>query len=133
MLKIRPMAMVTEQFLLIKLLRRSSSYFFGSIGSVFAIITISIKKPNLFSKLLTIKGNWTMYAYIFHPAIIACLSFILSSLKIQGLIIDWLKPIIVLILTIFISIIFNLMIELIKSKLTKIKNGKNSIKLLKNS
>lgn len=108
--------MVIEQFLLKHFIGTGLTYNFGSIGSVFSMITLSLKKPNLFSKskLLNIKGNWTTFVYIFHQAIIICLSFLFSRLNIHGAILDWTKPVIVLALTIGFGILFNYLIECIK-------------------
>lgn len=111
-------AMITEQVLLVKLFSTPISYSFGSIGCVFSMIALSVKKPELFSKskLLTMKGNWTTYVYIFHCAVIICVSFLFSKLGIEGLMIDWLKPIIVLAISLCVSIAFNWFIEFIKEK-----------------
>lgn len=110
--------MVTEQMLLKKLLGQYHSYYFGSIGCVIFMITLSIKKPSLFSniKLLNLKGNWTAYVYIFHPAIITSLSLLFSSVGVQGIVLDWFMPLMVLALSLILAILFNLLVETIKDK-----------------
>ena len=118
------MIMVAENFLIMKLLKNSVSYSFGSLGCVFFMLALSMKNPNLFSKskILNMKGNWTSYVYIFHPAIIVTLSALLTTLGISGSLIDWFKPIIVLVLSLITAIAFNLFVEFIKPKIKGTNN-----------
>lgn len=107
---------VIEQFLLRHFIGTGLTYNIGCILSVFSIIVFSSKKPDLFSnsKILNAKGNWTTYVYIFHQAVIISLSFILSTIGIDGTIISWTKPILVLALSVAIAILFNYCLEQIK-------------------
>lgn len=118
--------MVVEQMLLTKFFGHGNSYYFGSIGCVIFMIALSIKKPALFSniKLLNMKGNWTTYLYILHPAVIIVLSLLFTNLGVQGVAIDWVMPIIVLVLSMLLAVLVNLLIETIKYKRTSRINPK---------
>ena len=113
--------MIIEHFVLTNLFGQGTSYYFGSLGCVFAIFTISVKKPLLFvkSKILNMKGNWTMFVYIFHTGVIAGVSIVISKLNVQSALIDWFKPLFVLVISFIIAVVFNLFVEVIKPSINK--------------
>lgn len=119
--------MIIEHFLMVKLLGKGNSYYFGSIGCVLSILVLSTKHPYLFSrlKILKLKGNWTRFVYIFHPAVITLLSFVINWFAIDNVVINWLKPVIVLLLTFIAALCFNFILENIK-KYMETKKNKNS-------
>lgn len=94
-------------------------YYFFNIICVISIIALSEKMPGLFSNapLAKNKGNWTMYVYIFHPAMITVVGHFLKTLGINehGIVL-WIKPIIVAILSVVFAIAFNYLILALKSK-----------------
>ena len=100
------------------------SYFIGNILCVFTIIALSIKNPNILSnsKFINQKGNYTMFIYIFHPAIITIVNFAIKKLGLESnVLISWIAPIIVLILAVASAMIFNKLLCFIKDK-RKLKN-----------
>ena len=103
------------------------SYFIGNILCVFTIISLSIKNPNILSnsKFINQKGNYTMFIYIFHPAIITIINFIIKRLGLESnVLVSWIAPIIVLILAVASAMIFNKILCIIKDRI-KLKKSES--------
>ncbi len=95
------------------------SYFIGNILCVFTIISLSIKKSNILcnSKFINQKGNYTMFIYIFHPAIITIINFVIKKSGLESnVLISWIAPIVVLILAVASAMIFNKILCIIKDR-----------------
>ena len=111
--------MVLEAYLLYMFFNIDTRIFFFNIVNAVMIICLSIKKPNWLSKsnFLNQEGNFKMYVYILHPAVIIVLITIMNNL-------DWTKnifvvsitPIIVLLITLLLSITINHIMIKLKSK-----------------
>ncbi len=93
----------------------------GNILCVFAIIALSIKKPDLFrkSKFINQKGNYTMFIYIFHSAVIFVLNFVLNKSGLsENVSITWISPLIVLVVSVGLAMAFNKILFTIKDRRT---------------
>lgn len=100
------------------------SYFLGNILCVFTIISLSIKNPNILcnSKFINQKGNYTMFIYIFHPAIITIVNFVIKKIGLESnVLVSWVAPLIVLVLAVGSAMIFNKLLCIYKDK-RKLKN-----------
>lgn len=94
----------------------------GSIILVFAIMCLSIKKPNLFSnsKLISYSSNYTMFIYIYHKAVIIVLLMIFNRIGIDGnVVIKIVRPILVIVISYILAIISYKFLFFIHSKLNK--------------
>lgn len=118
--------MVGEMFFMKKVLLRNTSFCVGNITCVISMMALSIKKPMWFSnlKILQINGKWTTYVYIFHSMIITFTKLIFAEIKMNGLAKRWIMPIIVVIVSVTISILFSLLMEKIKKSIENHKNQK---------
>ena len=120
-----------EAFFITRWLGDGIGYYVGNILCVTLIMALASQKPTLFSSLrfLNQKGNWTMFVYIFHPAIILIVSLILKLLKINEYEISkWLLPVFVVVLSVGLAMLFNLIFELIKNRInSKHKNSSQSV------
>ena len=108
-----------EYYLLEKYFNIFTTYYIGNILCVFTIISLSIKNPNILSnsKFINQKGNYTMFIYIFHPAIITIINFVIKKLGLESNeLVSWIAPIIVLILAVASAMIFNKILCIIKDK-----------------
>ncbi len=92
--------------------------YLGNILCVFAIIALSIKKPNLFSKskFINQKGNYTMFIYIFHQGVIIVLLTVLGRLGLSGSVLKWLEPLMVLAISVALAMVFNKILCFIKDR-----------------
>lgn len=107
-----------EYYILTYKLNYVISYFIGNILCVFTIIALSIKNPNILnnSKFINQKGNYTMFIYIFHPAIITIVKFIVNKAGLESnALMQWTLPIIVLIFAVISAMIFNKILCTIKN------------------
>lgn len=119
--------MVVEMYLYGKFLNAEIEFNFFNIVFVVFIIALSTKVPKLFSslKLLNMKESWTTYVYVFHPAIITLVSgvFVKSSLD-NYQFAPYIKPIIVVLFSIFLAILFSLIIGVAKKRMLSSKCAK---------
>lgn len=119
--------MTLETYFSHKLFGLSISYYLFNIVNVICIICIAVLKPDLFSKskIVNPKGNYTMFIYIFHPAIISVLNFIIKKIGMsENILVSWIAPIIVLILAVASAMIFNKILCIIKDR-RKLKNSES--------
>ncbi len=98
--------------------------YYGSIILVFAIMCLSVKKPNLFlnSKLISNSSKYTMFIYIYHKAVITVMLTIFNRVGIDGnIIIKIVRPILVIIISYILAIISYDFLSFIHSKLNRDK------------
>lgn len=119
------MLMTLEFCLLMNYLDIYMSYYPSHVMNVIAIIALALQKPDLFSKsrLLNAKGNFTAYVYLFHPAVIGVVAFAFNKAGIsENIIISWIRPLIVMLISVIAALLFNWLICLIKAKMASRKS-----------
>ncbi len=118
---------IGEMYLFECLFNGSVRYTLGTIIQTICLIEISMIVPTFMSKskLLNQKGNWTMFVYIFQFAVIYALKFVYVKLGIEeNAIASWLKPVVVVLLTVIIAMVVNrLYVFLLDHKRKTIKNN----------
>lgn len=102
--------MTLEAYLLYTFFHMHTRIFLFNIVNAVIIMCFSVTKPYLFSnsKFLNQSGNFKMYVYILHPAIIMLMNLIIEKMGFsvhQAFL--WIRPIIVLLVTLTISIAVN--------------------------
>ncbi len=118
--------MITEFFLMKKLLHTNTSYCFGNITCVMSMIALSVKNPNWFSKLkiLQLDGQWTTYVYIFHPMFIDLIKLVFDHINWNATLERWIMPILVILISVPFSILFVRLLGKIKKQIAKKKEAK---------
>ncbi len=113
---------LSEMYLLKFLFNGDTRYTIGTIIETISIMGICIICPTFMSKskLLNIKGNWIMFIYIFQFVVIYVMKFIYIKLDIEtNTIALWLKPIITILITVLISLLFNKFYQMIMEYIHK--------------
>ena len=105
--------MVLERWFAKAVCNADPSYLFTDILCSVNMIVFAMQHPTLFSnfKLLNLEGSWTTYVYIFHPALIKLVKWFMKAVKAPQKLIDWLYPVVVLILAVALAILFSLLIS----------------------
>ena len=101
---------IAELYLFEYLFNGSVRYTLGTIIETICLIEISMIVPTFMSKskMLNQKGNWTMFVYVFQFAVIYVVKFVYVKLGIEeNIIASWFRPIIVILFTVMIAMIFN--------------------------
>ena len=93
------------------------TYYLFSIAFCFSIFVLSSKWPKIYTFVLFERiGNWTRWVYIFHPAFIIFSGVIIGYITNTENIIEWLLPIITLLLTVLFAVVLQSIIALTKRK-----------------
>ena len=91
-------------------------YGVSSVITVILIYSLAMKKPELFKKVpfVEVKGNWTMYVYIFHqPLLLIMNALLMDAEAAMPALIGWSKPLILITVSLVISISFNAIVQLL--------------------
>ncbi len=111
--------MTLESYLSYRLFGFTISYYLFNIVNVIAIICISVLKPNLFSKskIVNPNGNYTMFIYIFHPAVINIINFGIKKIGLsENVVMTWISPLIVLVVSVGLAMTFNKILCMVKDR-----------------
>ena len=120
--------MTVELFLYRHYLGIYIEFGFFNILFVATIVALSIKVPMLCHKiwLFNLKGNWTAYLYILHPAFISFIIIAFYNVASNySTLFSYLEPIMVLILSMTSAIILNWLIVFVKEKHAHKLNSEN--------
>ena len=118
--------MICEGHIILKYLGVNMPFYIFYGLMVFFIYVLANKKPDLLSNspLLNIKGNWTMYVYIFHPAFVLIYKETIRRNFTPDQISNtfkWFYPIIVLVASIALALLFNYLVNLVNDKINSKK------------
>ena len=110
-------AMILEAFFYRKVLNASPIFCVFNIVFCSSIFVLAIKKPLLLSEcfLFKIKGKWTTILYVIHPLFITIVSFVFNAIKFNGLVADYIMPLVVALLSCVVSILISIAFYQIRS------------------
>ena len=106
-----------ENIVISKYIGPGISYYLVNIVCIISIIAMSVQKPDLFSKAKFInqKGNWTMFVYVLHPAFITILGYAIAAVGLESnAVIPWVKPLIVVVVSVAAAMVLNLLLNSFK-------------------
>ncbi len=118
--------MICEGHIILKYLDVHMPFFIFNGFLVFFIYVLANKKPDLFSnsRFLNIKGNWTMYVYIFHPAFVLIYKEAIrrnySPIEVPEYL-NWILPVAVLIVSVLFALLINFIVNMVNSRITSKK------------
>lgn len=120
-------SMVAEMFLMKFILGQNTSYCIGNILCVISMFAVALQKPSAFSnlKVLNLKGQWTTFVYILHPAVITLVKLFFGVIKFTNTLSKWRIPFVVLILSVLAAIGYASLLYLIKKKIKQHKESKS--------
>ena len=113
---------ICEGYIIFKYLDVQMPFFIFDGLLVFFIYVLAIKKPDIFSNcpFLNIRGNWTMYVYVFHPAFTLIYKDAIRRNYWPSeppVALNWLLPIAVLIVSVAFALFINWLINLVNDKI----------------
>lgn len=111
---------VAESFAIVEgFLFSKAQFYLGNIVALFFIMFLSIKSPNIRNRPLQFLGSdLSTYVYVLHVAVFKAMDIFLFKFHLSKLIaIQYIRPILALVLTILLSIVIKQLINVLKHQL----------------
>lgn len=101
----------------------------GIVMYATGLFALAVNNPNAIKEnfLSVIGDKYSLYVYIYHIIVFKAINMVFGKLGVENvLIVDWIKPIVVVILSVTVSIVYVKLLEITRKKLVE-KQERNAL------